>query len=277
MTPIDVRPDHLRIVREVLHRHLPVGVKVWVFGSRASWTTKDSSDLDLALDGEAEIPRRSLSALEEAFEDSDLPYTVDVVDLKRIGERFRRIVTKQRAVVLVEGKRADAADSPASALAIESGVERRGARKDDERRGWRQVKIDDLAEKVAMGPFGSSIKVETFTPSGVPIISGQHLHGFRVNDDAKFNFISEEHAGRLRGANVQRGDVIFTHRGNIGQVAYIPVFELVYGRALTANERHGGNVRFKRPSRLARQAIGSRSRCDRRSKGKPGNSHVGSR
>ena len=99
MTPIDVRPDHLRIVREVLHRHLPVGVKVWVFGSRASWTTKDSSDLDLALDGETEIPRRSLSALEEAFEDSDLPYTVDVVDLKRIGERFRRIVTKQRALL----------------------------------------------------------------------------------------------------------------------------------------------------------------------------------
>lgn len=97
MTPIDIRPDHLRIVREVLHRHLPARVKVWVFGSRASWTTKDSSDLDLALDGETEIPRRSLSALEVAFKDSDLPYTVDVVDLKRVGERFRRIVTKQRA------------------------------------------------------------------------------------------------------------------------------------------------------------------------------------
>ena len=97
MTPIDIRPDHLRMVREVLHRHLPARVKVWVFGSRASWTTKDSSDLDLALDGETEIPRRSLSALEVAFEDSDLPYTVDVVDLQRVGERFRRIVTKQRA------------------------------------------------------------------------------------------------------------------------------------------------------------------------------------
>ena len=109
MTPIDIRPDHLRIVRDVLHRHLPAGVKVWVFGSRASWTTKDSSDLDLALDGETEIPRRSLSELETAFEDSDLPYTVDVVDLKRIGERFRRIVTKQRTP-LPESERPRSAD-----------------------------------------------------------------------------------------------------------------------------------------------------------------------
>ena len=95
--PIDIRPDHLRIVREVLHRRLPAGVKVWVFGSRAGWATKDSSDLDLALEGETPISRRSLSALETAFEDSDLPYAVDVVDLRRISERFRRIVMKQRA------------------------------------------------------------------------------------------------------------------------------------------------------------------------------------
>jgi len=87
---------------------------------------------------------------------------------------------------------------------------------------WREVRIEEAAERVAMGPFGSSIKVETFVPSGVPVISGQHLHGSKVDDQVAFNFISEEHADRLRNANVQRGDVIFTHAGNIGQVAYIP-------------------------------------------------------
>ena len=95
-TPIDIRADHLRIVRDVLRRHLPNGVKVWVFGSRATWTTKDSSDLDLALEGNGEIPARSLAALESAFEDSYLPYAVDVVDVKRINEPFRRIVAAQR-------------------------------------------------------------------------------------------------------------------------------------------------------------------------------------
>ena len=73
-----------------------------------------------------------------------------------------------------------------------------------------------------MGPFGSSIKVSTFVPTGVPIISGQHLRGIRVNESSGFNFIAPEHAQRLANANVGRGDVVFTHAGNIGQVAYIP-------------------------------------------------------
>ena len=59
-------------------------------------------------------------------------------------------------------------------------------------------------------------------PDGVPIISGQHLHRVRVDDSPGFNFITHEHAKRLANANVQRGDVIFTHRGNIGQVSYVP-------------------------------------------------------
>lgn len=88
---------------------------------------------------------------------------------------------------------------------------------------WQTARIEDVAEKVAMGPFGSSIKVETFVPSGVPIISGQHLHGIKLDEARGFNFITEEHAARLRNANVQRGDVIFTHAGNIGQVSYVPL------------------------------------------------------
>ena len=90
------------------------------------------------------------------------------------------------------------------------------------RSGWRMATVDEIAEKVAMGPFGSSIKVETFVPEGVPIISGQHLHGSRVDDSPGFNFITDEHAERLANANVQRGDIVFTHAGNIGQAAYIP-------------------------------------------------------
>ena len=87
---------------------------------------------------------------------------------------------------------------------------------------WPTATIQKIAEKVAMGPFGSSIKVETFLAHGIPIISGQHLHGTRVNDAPGYNFISEEHAQRLANANVQRGDIVLTHRGNIGQAAYIP-------------------------------------------------------
>ena len=109
MTPIDIRADHLRIVHDVLARHLPDGVRVWVFGSRATWATKDSSDLDLALEGDGEIAARSLAALESAFEDSELPYAVDVVDVKRIGEPFREIVVQQRVALPLQ-TRVDSVD-----------------------------------------------------------------------------------------------------------------------------------------------------------------------
>lgn len=86
---------------------------------------------------------------------------------------------------------------------------------------WKKATIEEVAEKVGMGPFGSSIKVETFVDEGIPIISGQHLCGTRLAD-LEHNYLTIEHAERLKNANVYRGDIIFTHAGNIGQVAYIP-------------------------------------------------------
>jgi len=88
-------------------------------------------------------------------------------------------------------------------------------------RGWEVARVEEIAEKVACGPFGSSIKVSTFVAKGVPVISGQHLHGIRLLDEGN-NFITPEHAEKLKNANVFRGDVILTHAGNIGQVAFIP-------------------------------------------------------
>ena len=95
-SPVDIRPDHLAIVQGILRVHLPAGFKVWVFGSRANWTTKDSSDLDLAVEGAVRLDHKSMIGLEVAFEESDLPYTVDVVDLKAVSSNFRQIVEDQR-------------------------------------------------------------------------------------------------------------------------------------------------------------------------------------
>lgn len=87
---------------------------------------------------------------------------------------------------------------------------------------WKTVRIEDIAKKIAMGPFGSNIKVETFVPFGVPIISGQHLHASRLDERPGYNFITVEHADKLNNSNVYPGDIIFTHAGTIGQVALIP-------------------------------------------------------
>lgn len=86
---------------------------------------------------------------------------------------------------------------------------------------WEYVAIDELADKIAMGPFGSNIKVSTFVERGIPIISGNHLRGHFL-EEPSYNYITEEHAEKLKNSNVYPKDVIFTHAGNIGQVAMIP-------------------------------------------------------
>ena len=86
---------------------------------------------------------------------------------------------------------------------------------------WQVTTILDVAKKVAMGPFGSNIKVSTFVPEGVPIISGNHLRGYFL-EEPEFNYITEEHAEHLKNSIVYPHDIIFTHAGNIGQVAMIP-------------------------------------------------------
>ena len=110
-SPVDIRPDHLEIVQGILREHLPGGVNVWVFGSRADWTTKDSSDLDLALEGKTKINHKVLGALADAFEDSNLPYTVDIVDINRVSDKFKGIVEAQKNLLSLRESRSELDES----------------------------------------------------------------------------------------------------------------------------------------------------------------------
>ncbi len=89
------------------------------------------------------------------------------------------------------------------------------------RHNWKYMSIGEIAEKVAMGPFGSSIKVSTFVETGIPIISGNHLRGYFL-EEPSFNYITQEHANKLKNSIVYPKDIVFTHAGNIGQVSMIP-------------------------------------------------------
>lgn len=84
--------EELAQVRAILAAHLPPGVRAGVFGSRAGGTPKPFSDLDLVLEGPAPLPLPVLAALAEAFDDSALPWKVDVVDRKAVTEAFGAII-----------------------------------------------------------------------------------------------------------------------------------------------------------------------------------------
>lgn len=86
---------------------------------------------------------------------------------------------------------------------------------------WKEYELSELIDEISMGPFGSNIKVECFTDSGVPVLNGSNLVGLKLNED-KFNYVTEEKAASLGKANAYRNDIVITHRGTLGQIVYIP-------------------------------------------------------
>ncbi|MGH8479358.1 MAG: restriction endonuclease subunit S [Gammaproteobacteria bacterium] len=95
---IDIRPDHWAIVADVLRRHVP-DREVWAVGSRAKWSAKEYSDLDLAVIGEPPLSLSASAALADDFSESDLPFKVDVVDWATTSESFRKIIERDKVVV----------------------------------------------------------------------------------------------------------------------------------------------------------------------------------
>jgi type I restriction enzyme S subunit len=95
---IDIRPDHWEMVRGILQKHVPQH-EVWAFGSRAKWTAKEFSDLDLAVISDKPLSLSVSASLSEAFSESDLPYKVDVVDWATTSESFRRMIERDKVVV----------------------------------------------------------------------------------------------------------------------------------------------------------------------------------
>ncbi len=178
-SPVDIRPDHLEIVWGILCEHLPVDVKVWVFGSRANWTTKDSSDLDIALEGKGKLSHKLLGALKDAFEDSTLPYTVDVADLNAVSHAFKQIVKEQRV-----------------ALPSVRASERVGG-------GWREVTLGEVAD-IVMGqsPPGDTVSVDR----GLALLNGPTEFGSSHPVPTQFTTDARKYA--------QLGDILFCVRGS---------------------------------------------------------------
>jgi|SRR3989338_6774085 len=65
----------------------------FIFGSVARKSMGRSSDIDIGIEGEALSPQ-TYFAIKNELEESDLPYTVDIVQFSRVDDRFKKIAKK---------------------------------------------------------------------------------------------------------------------------------------------------------------------------------------
>ncbi len=90
--------DCLGIVRQLLAEHVPE-IEVWAFGSRVRGNPKPHSDLDLALVCEQPLSVDRLARLSLGFEESDLPFRVDLVELKTAAPAMRATIEQRHEVI----------------------------------------------------------------------------------------------------------------------------------------------------------------------------------
>ena len=92
---------------------------------------------------------------------------------------------------------------------------------------WPELTVDDVKapgpNALAGGPFGSDLVSADYLESGVPVIRGSNF----ADDERRaivgpFAFVDPDKAAALARCQARPGDVVFTQRGTVGQVAVIP-------------------------------------------------------
>ncbi|MDE2903679.1 MAG: restriction endonuclease subunit S [Chloroflexota bacterium] len=184
---VDLSPAHRAIVERILTQHVPES-EVWAFGSRATWTAKDYSDLDLAIVNQESLDRTKLSRISEAFEESNLPMRVDVVDWHAISDSFRKVI--QRDYVVVQERTDQAAAGE-----------------------WKEGTLGDVCTKIGSGATPRGGKEAYVEDGPYSLIRSQNVHnsGFSHHGLAS---ITDEQAEALRNVEVLPNDVLLNITGD---------------------------------------------------------------
>lgn len=95
---IDLPDEQLERVRRILARFVPEA-EIRVFGSRVHGGAAPYSDLDLAIVTNERLPQAVYYRILDAFEESDLPVRVDVLDWGRISPAFREVIEREYEIL----------------------------------------------------------------------------------------------------------------------------------------------------------------------------------
>ncbi|MDO4224225.1 MAG: nucleotidyltransferase domain-containing protein [Acinetobacter sp.] len=104
-TALAMSERHWQIVQQILQQYL-ADYDVWAFGSRTKAQHKPYSDLDLVIKSDVVTPLKLQTQLTDAFEQSDLPWRVDILDWASVSEHFQQIIL-QHYIVIQHAKKND--------------------------------------------------------------------------------------------------------------------------------------------------------------------------
>ena len=184
---IDLTTEQRATVLALLKRHLP-GTTAWVYGSRAKWTARPQSDLDLVVFATPE-QHNQVGALREAFEESNLPFRVELFVWNTVPESFREQIEAEHAVLVEKDKSAAVAG------------------------GWVSLRLGDVCTKIGSGATPRGGKEVYLKDGPFSLIRSQNVHNNRFSHDG-LAFITEQQAAELNNVEVFPDDVLLNITGD---------------------------------------------------------------
>ncbi len=91
-------PDQIATILKIIHLRLPK-VTVYAYGSRVNGKPRKYSDLDIALDDGRKIGLSVILQLKESLSETNIPFSIDIIDYHSIGPTFKRIVDNEKIIL----------------------------------------------------------------------------------------------------------------------------------------------------------------------------------
>ncbi len=96
---LDIDDEDQTILIDLLNQYLP-NTEIWLYGSRIKGTSRHNSDLDMVVFTE-DNQAMAVFYLKEAFDESDLPFRVDLFTWNNVPKSFHENIKAQH-IVLIE-------------------------------------------------------------------------------------------------------------------------------------------------------------------------------
>ena len=88
--------DAAKYAALVIRRHLPdPAYRIFLFGSRATGSAVERTDIDIGIEGPAPVPHSALAAIRDELDEAPTLYTIDIVDFTRVPDEFRRVAQQR--------------------------------------------------------------------------------------------------------------------------------------------------------------------------------------
>jgi len=94
---LNIQPHDKEILCSLLSQYLP-NTPVWVYGSRVTGNAKPWSDLDMVVFTKAD-QKYQLSLLQEAFEESNLSFQIDLREWDWLPDDFKANIESSHAEI----------------------------------------------------------------------------------------------------------------------------------------------------------------------------------